>query len=192
MKTAIMFISIALIFIAAGCVQNYNQTINQTNHSAINNTNGTINTSNQTGVNFSIFNSTAFSISYPSNWTVNASQYVDVFFTGPTEEDFLSDSLSIASQNSTIQAALLDAKKKQPLLRDYKTLEEKNISINGKQALRYAYSWTDATYNLSITQVHVFVNAPGKIYSITATTPSIRYAEYEGMFNQSISSFRIR
>lgn len=80
------------------------------------------------------------------------------------------------------------AKHLQSRLKDYTVIAEENLTVNGKNAFRRVYRWTDAAHNINFTQAQTWTDE----FLLTATALTEDYGKYESLFERMIKSFRIQ
>ena len=150
---------------------------------------------NQAGSGYNIYDGGDFSIQYPSDWKQGSSQVFQAVFWAPTKNGFTAN-LGITKTNaggSSIDDIGAAAKNIQN--RDYpqfKVLDEKSITIDGRPAFRRTYSWHNDQYNFDVVQNQVWVKDGETLYTITSTSLSAYDSDYEPAFSTMIGSFKIK
>src|SRR3989338_2641718 len=159
MRTAIVLLAVV---IASACIQNG---------------------ASAPGTSFSLYEGN-FSLQYPSGWAHNITS-ADNFFTGGGE---FPPTMRVSEFGGTIEEAAERSKTLQSRLKDYKIMAEESLTINGRNAFRRVYSWTDAAHNISFTQVQTWTEN----YLLTATSLTGDYVRYESVFMRMIESFKVK
>src|SRR3989338_3267111 len=146
------------------------------------------NSQNSSSSSFLTYAQGNISIKYPAGWNITSTIY-NVVFSCPVEAGFSPTlTISAAETNETIEKAAENANKKQSVLAQHAIINEAYTTISGEPAFRRTYSWLDRAHNLAVTQAQVWVRSSGKLYTITATSLSSTFKEYEAAFDEMISS----
>ena len=159
MRTAIVLLAVV---IASACIQN---------------------DASAPGTSFSLYEGN-FSLRYPSGWAHNITSAGN-FFTGGGE---FPPTMRVSEFGGTIGEAAERSKALQSRLKDYTIMAEESLAINGRNAFRRVYSWTDAAHNISFTQAQTWTED----YLLTATSLTEDYGKYQPVFYKMIESFKAK
>jgi hypothetical protein len=136
-----------------------------------------------------------FSVQIPIDWKTSESSGKALLIS-PPEKNFSANILIAQSKVSySLSPADVAKSAKENEQKDYpqyKIISEGNIVVDGlSAAYQQIYSWHDSSHNLDITQMQVFINNQGNLFTISATSLTSLYSKYGPIFQSAINSFKM-
>jgi hypothetical protein len=143
------------------------------------------------------FNGPGFTLEFPTDWLVSATQQAQTVFQGPRHQTDLHPNLMItirqAAPGVTAPAVAEEARKTQEReYPEFKVVNEVDFTENGGAGFLRQYTWHNARNDIAVAQIQAFFVVAGVLFTLTATRAQKDDASIDDVFYHMIDTFRLQ